>query len=246
MRALLAAISFLTILPVPVSTHRDRRALRASVVYYPLVGMLIGLASVLIIPLGFSGPVLIVLLTVLPLALTRALHVDGLADTCDGLFGGRAPAERLRIMHDPRLGTFGVLAVALDVVARAILVSAIWHTAPAALLAAPLLGRWAMVGALQLAPYGPHGKMKAAVARPGWLGLLAASGWAGAFLLVILLVFRDSFTPLLISTCAAAALTLVWVPFIKQRLGHLSGDTLGALNEGVEILVLIVFVELTA
>lgn len=239
MRALLAAFSFLTILPVPASIHRDRRALRASAAFYPLVGAAIGLTSLAVLALRLSTPVSVLIVLAVPLILTRALHLDGLADAADGMLGGRTPAEKIRIMHDSRLGTFGALAVALDVAARTVLLAALVGTAPEAIVAAPVLGRWAMTGALALAPYGAGGKMTGGAPRPGAGAVLAATLGVAALGAVL----PGSGAAFFLSAAAAAVLTLAWLFWLKRALGHVSGDTLGALNEMVEILTLAVYAQ---
>jgi len=239
LRPFLSAISFLTIIPVPGSIHRDRRALQAAPAYYPIPGFLIGLAAVLVASLTVPAPLKIVLLTALPFVLSRAMHLDGLADTCDGLLGGRDPEERRRIMHDPGIGAFGALAVALDVVARTLLYGAVMNSAPVALLAAPVLGRWSLTFALFLSPYSPRGKLKEAVTSPGWSRMLIATGWIVAFMVAT----RRASDLVALATLAVAGLTAIWVSLVKRKTGFISGDTLGALNEMAEILVLVFFLD---
>ncbi len=116
MRGLLAAIGFLTRLPVPAGTFDDERAKSASLAWYPLVGLLLGsLLSVLAWLLRDTSSFLSAgLVTAAWVALTGALHLDGLADSADAWIGGLGDREKtLTIMKDPRCGPAGVVALVL-------------------------------------------------------------------------------------------------------------------------------------
>src|SRR5579859_6748574 len=112
-----AAVQFLSVLPIPGSaqlfrTDRAEAELVIGSLYFPLVGLLIGL--ILCVLSIFSGPylpslALAALLVVVNIWLTGGLHLDGLMDACDGLFGGRSRERKLEIMRDSSVGSFGVL-----------------------------------------------------------------------------------------------------------------------------------------
>jgi adenosylcobinamide-GDP ribazoletransferase len=111
MRSLLVAVAFLTVVPVRFRDFPSESEVARSRFWYPVVGLLLGallggtLALVAPLKLPLVGAFLVLLLWV---GLTGALHLDGFCDLCDGLFGARTPEERLRIMKDPHLGTFGL------------------------------------------------------------------------------------------------------------------------------------------
>jgi adenosylcobinamide-GDP ribazoletransferase len=172
--------------------------------------------------------------------LTRALHLDGWMDTCDGLFGGFTAERRLEIMRDSRAGAFGV--------AGGVLILLIKYAALAALpdrmvglLLAPTLGRWAMAVALIGCPYGraeglgrdvkDHtGRTQATLATA--TALIAAwliAGWGGV-----------------IGLALAGVGTLVGAWFILRLIPGLTGDTYGAICEGIEALSLLFFATETA
>ncbi len=232
LRGFLSALGFLTVCPVPASIHTDDRARRWSAACFPLVGIALGLASLALWAAlrGAEPLVRAVALALLPVLLTRALHLDGLADTLDGLGRfGSATAKRAA-MRDPRLGAFGVLALVFDILARVVAVAALAR--PAALVIAPVLGRWSLAAALRRVPYDPTGKLRAAVPPPSRGGLAAATLVAVA---VCLTHPRG-----LLALVVAALLIWRWPVFIRRRLGALSGDSLGALNELVEVGALLV------
>lgn len=234
MRGLLSALSFLTICPVPGSIHRDRAAMRAAPGWYSLVGLLIGgIAAMAFLALGFLPPLpRAVIVVAIPLLLTRALHLDGFADVCDGLGVTGPVAKRLEVMRDPRLGTFGVAGVVLNLLLRVAIVAALPEAGWIAVAAAPLLGRWALVVALGVAPYAGAG-FKILAMRPSRADLIGVSvlplslpWWLGLPVIVVPLVLL---------------LTAGWLGITRRTFGALTGDALGALNELTELLVLGVF-----
>ena len=110
-KAPLAALAFLTWFPATRLRDRSQQDISNSRVYFPLVGLLLGLALV-VVELGasrvFPPPLTAAVLVVLMIVVTRGLHIDGLMDVCDGLFGGSTPERRLEIMRDSRVGAFAV------------------------------------------------------------------------------------------------------------------------------------------
>lgn len=121
MRSAVAAVTFLTAVPIGPRTEIGERDLRTGAVLFPIVGALVG-ALVGVVSWGavFALPPLVaaVLGVAVGVLLTAALHVDGLADVADGMgavFSGRDPST---VMRDPRLGTFGVATLTLDLVLK--------------------------------------------------------------------------------------------------------------------------------
>lgn len=113
MRSLLAAVGFLTRIPVPAGTLSER-ALTRSVLWYPTVGLLVGgicsLAYCVLIEL-WPGVTAALLVMVLLVGLKDAFHLDGLGDFVDGLAGGSDPVSRYDVMQDGAIGVMGTLAV---------------------------------------------------------------------------------------------------------------------------------------
>src|ERR671922_2859676 len=131
------ALRFLTIVPWPRSEVRRPEDLGASMAFYPVVGALLGsgllgvyLAGSAAFPDGVLRPALVVLLVIL----TGGLHLDGLADVCDGFYAGRTKADVLRIMKDPHLGTMAVVGIISVLLMKAMLLSSL----PAALVCSAL------------------------------------------------------------------------------------------------------------
>jgi adenosylcobinamide-GDP ribazoletransferase len=153
------ALQFLTTLPLgndgpAITLESLGRAVR----YYPLVGLLLGGLLVglhwLLHPY-FPALLVNLVCVVALLAFTGMLHFDGFLDSCDGLFSARSPEERLEIMRDSRVGSFAVAGGwCLLSVKLVTLQSLPENLIMPALLLSPMLGRWALVIAVVLFPYG--------------------------------------------------------------------------------------------
>lgn len=237
------ALSWLTVLPIRGPSNIDRDHARWAITSTPLVGLLLGLASSALLwgLLWLSIPGLLAgLLTVSALALlTRGMHIDGLADTADGL-GCYEPPERAReVMRSGGAGPFGVATIALVLAGEAAAFGALadarsWW----AIVIAVASGRVAVVLAcrrgVSAAPGAGFGALVAdsqsATVVAGWTGvtLLAAAGavdgrwWQG---------------PLVVALALAAA--FVGVRHCARRFGGISGDVLGAVVESTTALVAI-------
>jgi adenosylcobinamide-GDP ribazoletransferase len=254
LRSLLAAYQFLTVAPVSLRPSATAAEVAHSMAYFPLVGASLGLALAALdwlFGLALVGPARVGLVVVALVLLTRALHLDGLMDSFDGLFGGWTPERRLEIMRDSRVGSFGALAAAGDLLLRAAALLAIpgWLR-PVALVSALALGRWSLVYATASFPYArPTGLGAAYKARVGRLEvalstLFAVGSVAAAFYLSGA-VGRGE----LASGAArlGVLLGLAWViaagfgRYVVARLAGQTGDTYGATNELVEVAVLLAF-----
>jgi adenosylcobinamide-GDP ribazoletransferase len=236
-KGLRTAASLLTRVPVGLKSwgHRD---LARSVPWFPVVGGLIGLA----LSGAYAG--LLLVLPALPAAavtlglsllLTGAFHEDGLADTADALGGGRTRQEVLRILKDPRHGTYGVLAIVMSVVLRiAALATLDGWTALAVLPGAHALSRGAAVGLLATvrpateeglgASFGSavsHRDAATSVAAALLIGIVSMGGWVAA-------------TASVAGLCSWAVGRLA-----VHRIGGITGDISGAAQQTAEVLLLL-------
>ncbi len=240
-RAFVYAWHFLTGIPLSRDHHEPAPAdLASSMAWYSTIGLLLGgllaLAD-LVLPFVFDAPVVNVLLVILLVLVTRGLHQDGLADTLDGLAGGRTPADRLAIMRDPRIGAIGATGLFLSLLLRYAGLAAL--PAPLrlpVLVCMPAFGRWVMVLLAWKSPYARAGGGLAApfLAHLALPHVALSTGMVCAAL-VIGFGARPAF--------AAALLGLVLVGVLwggcRKLFGGVTGDTLGAANESAEILFLL-------
>ncbi|MHB8770956.1 MAG: adenosylcobinamide-GDP ribazoletransferase [Syntrophales bacterium] len=235
MQRFLAALQFLTILPLAGGRNPGEGVLGGSLPFFPLVGLLIGAAISLadwglghILPLGVTSVVTVILL----IAVSGGLHIDGLADTADGLFSSRPRDRVLEIMRDSRTGPMGVAAVISVVLLKAALIASLagpWRWWVLAMM--PLAGRCALIAHMALLPYvrpegGLAGIFHRNSSRSHALWALAALLAAG-FLLGRL--------PGLIAGAAAFLVALGTAAYTFRRIGGFTGDTLGAACELAEL-----------
>jgi adenosylcobinamide-GDP ribazoletransferase len=207
----------------------------ALVIALPAVLLLAGLGATGLDPLVIAGVAVAISVTV-----TGALHEDGLADTADGLFGGRTAERRLDIMKDSRIGSYGAVAIGLSLLLRASTLAAILDAAGvgagvAALLAAACWSR--LEGVLLLASEVPARKdgASAAVGQPSrqtawiaaWLSLaiLAVLAWAGSL----------PMAGLLLGLAFARIATLGIGRLARRLIGGQTGDIVGAAQQCAEI-----------
>ena len=233
---LLAAVQFLTRIPVPSVAYQPDSLARA-VKYFPLVGALLGAAAALLHQL------LVPHISRLPTALlsiaflvwiTGCLHEDGLADTADGLGGGRNREQILIIFRDSRIGSYGAVALSLSILARVVLVASIpLGQVTQYLIAAHILCRWTTLPLTSLCPPARDAEGQGArivqLVSPGSLFI----GTVFSFLSVGLLLRWRSLAPLLI----AVAVTHFSARYYRRKIGGVTGDCFGATNQLTEIAV---------
>ena len=241
MSAFWVALGFLTTLPV-LRHDLPADALRRAGVWFPVVGLLLGAllaAAAVGLRLVLPAPVAAVLVTVIWVALTGGLHLDGLADCCDGFF---APVDRTRrgeIMRDPRVGTFGALGLLLALLLKLAALLAT-PTPIAALLVTPMWARWLILPAAR----GPQ-------AHPGGMGSSFAAGLTPTTLLVALIVpvattllvagLTGRFVTLSLVVDAGHLVGLGVVRLAQHKLGGVTGDVLGLVVEAGEVAMLLAF-----
>lgn len=244
---LLLAIQFLTRLPVsaaipPLDAAQLKAGLRRSVLWFPLVGGLVGCLGALVLwGAGALWPriVAVLMLLIFEARLTGAFHEDAVADFCDG-FGGGMTAERIReIMKDSRIGSYGALGLMLAIGLRAALLIVL----PAillipALIASAAFGRWVAVLMMTIVPpLDQHdGLAKDIGQRPGLPILGGATLLTLPFLtpLAIMAPFG-----LLAGTGCIVLFALWFRQALMRRLGGVTGDCLGfAVYAGQLILLL--------
>ncbi len=238
-RAVVVAFGFLTRLPVPPVVVREGDLTRASSVF-GLVGLVVAAIGVAV-RVGAAwvwGPVVGAVAGVLAIAVvTGAFHEDGLADAADGLWGGWEPEQRLRIMRDSRLGTYGALALIGCFALRfALLVPVDAGTYAVALLCGHVLGRAA--GPVLVTVLPPlTDSASAAIAGPQPLAGRAVT--AVVVLTPVVLTAGVLTVPVL---ATAAVVTAACAVTLRRRLGGVTGDGIGATTVLIEIAVVAVVV----
>lgn len=248
---LLLAVQFLTVLPVRPSrrvadAEDNPPNMAVALPWFPLVGAAIGgLLALLDWALApvFSVAVRSVAVLAVSALVTGMLHLDGFVDCCDALLGTRGVERRLEILRDSRVGAYGAIGAALLCLARfAALVSLPGGLRAFALIAAPLLGRWAIVYAVTRYPYARQvgtgrlfraGIAMRALTSAGALVLLFASS------LLVPITRPQAIFLVGLLAIVSLGVAVAWAWWASRRLGGgLTGDTYGAANELVELAVL--------
>jgi len=233
------ALQFLTTLPVKLREEIRPGQFANSLVTFPIVGALIGLflyGMYLLSDLLFNGPISAGIVLVMLLLVTGALHLDGLMDTCDGLLcSGKSLDERLKILKDSRVGSFGVVGGLSIMLLKLLAIMALpQELRLAGLVLMPTLGRWAQVYAIVSHPYARSGGLGDLFrAQVKWRHFISATAIALA-IVVGLAEFRGLMA-------MAIALLAAWLVarFAVSRIAGLTGDVYGAINEVVEVAVLL-------
>ncbi len=239
-RLLAVAFQFLTRLPVPPVEMAEgdlRRAMGA----FPLVGIVLATAGVLVRAAldPLVGPAAATVAAVLSMvALSGAIHEDGLADTADGLWGGGDPARRLEIMRDSQLGVYGVISLVGALGLRVALLAPLGTVDFArAVLAGAVLGRGAMLVVGHRLPATDPGSSAAQV-----VGRTSAKGAAVALMTGALVAVATAgwWAPVLLASALVAALACAGL--LRRRLGGANGDALGATSQVVDLVAIAVVV----
>ncbi len=234
MRSLLAALRCLTILPIGSGLAESEPVVARSRLWYPPVGVAIGLVIGSVgagLRCVFADEQIAAALAVLVgVLITGGLHLDGLADSFDGLFARGDRERRLEIMRDPHVGSFGVTAIVLCLLIKTLAISALaTGSVLVAIMIASVAGRGAILIVAGLSPYARRdgtGRIVIDAAGPAdcvwaliWVvGVgVAAAGYSAA-----------------IPTLAAAFVAVCWAGLCRWRIGGATGDCLGAVTELAE------------
>jgi adenosylcobinamide-GDP ribazoletransferase len=240
------ALRFLTVVPLPFLGRDKPEDMGRSTAWFPAVGLVIGLVLAglsLLFGLFFPRTVADILLIIVMVTVSGAMHLDGFADTCDGIAGHKPVEERWKVMHDSRVGAFGVTGIVLMLLVKFLSLNSIpGNFVIAALLLAPVVSRWAMVYAIVAYRYArPEGLGRAFHGGAGWPRFAVAT--------VITLVLAVFFTWLAgmryyylagpVIVLAAWLITAGMAEYFRRKFAGLTGDTYGAVNEVIEAAVFI-------
>ena len=244
--ALLAAIRFLTSIPLPWGREASREEFVRSVGYYPVVGLLIGLILAglyWLLGLFLPSAIVNVLLITALVVISGALHLDGFVDTCDGIGGHKTPEERWQVMHDSRVGGFGIIGACCLLLVKYISLNSVPEPLMImTLVLMPVISRWAMVYAIFAYPSArPSGLGKERKQATDWPRLTMATLITLALAIGLARLANITYFYLV----GPAIMLSIWFiviamgGYFKRKFSGLTGDTYGAINEVAEVCVLI-------
>ena len=231
-------LAFYTRLPVSVSGERSFAGAQWAA---PIVGLAVGLVGGFVFFaadfFGLPATIAAALAIASTLAVTGALHEDGLSDTADGFGGGKTPERKLEIMRDSRIGTFGAAALVFSILLRWSALAAIaspWLVF-CTLIAAHAAGRAMMPLFLwAVAPARTDGLAANVGAIPDVAVYLAGA------IAAVLLLLTLGFTATVLSAVALGLLFFVMRRLCERQIGGQTGDVLGAVEQLSEIAVLLI------
>ena len=231
------AISFLTIIPVRIEAT-DESDVAASMAWFPLVGLAMGIAFAVedralafLIGHTLRSAIIVLSMTVL----SGAVHLDGLADSADALGAGSDRVRALEILRDSRIGAFGAIALffalGLKVLSLAVLSG---RPRLAALILAPMLGRWALVAVSYKIEY-----LRSSGAGSSMLGRGNARNLMIASIIAVVAMIPFWSRKIIVTYALAVMATVAMRSFYRRWLGGITGDLIGACGEVVEVLAMI-------
>jgi adenosylcobinamide-GDP ribazoletransferase len=235
MRTFLAALSFLTVIPIPAENVASGRA----AVFFPLVGAMLGaagagvfLAANMLLPVSLAALITIAFWTIV----SGVLHEDGLADVADAMRAGRTREKMLAILKDSRIGTYGAVAIVFSIAARW---QALQHVPVPRMLEVCIIAQSVPRAALVVLAW---------LSRPSGDGLglafLSSLSTTGALIAIaqgIALSMLLGWRPGLLILAGAYIIVRSTRAYFYKRIGGVNGDCLGATEQLVEIFVLILF-----
>lgn len=238
-KSFILMLQFLTRLSVNIKVDVERATIVNGTVFFPFIGMLIGVISALTYYLlGFINRDIASLGAVFTIiAVTGGFHVDGLSDTADGFFSSRSRERILEIMKDSRVGTFGVVAILFDVLFKYVLIKSFNSSSVISVLILSCgIGR---IATSMLFSFGKS-------ARPGGLGdMFTGSESKKYFILGLILFSIVGFlmgkTAFLASIMIVILFSLIFMRYSYKVIGGLTGDVYGAACELGEIISMLVF-----
>ena len=238
LKQLLLMLQFFSRLPLPWQLTVTEEDFHQGILFLPLVGLLLGAVNALAYWLGamLGGRELAALAAIVSnLWLTGAFHLDGLADTCDGIYSSRKRERMLEIMKDSRVGTNGACAIVLDFLLRWVGISLLTETmAPLVLLLMPVAARSCNPLLMQSVYARREGLGNLFIGKVSWSRTLASVLIGGG------IVYGITGHWLVLAGFALVVLfQFLFRQYITGILGGMTGDTLGAGDECSELLLLI-------
>ena len=267
MKGFLLLLSFMTRIPIP-KTDYDEEKLGKSMKYFPVVGIIVGfillffciIFNFILKNISYSAvlPLMIIVVILTDLISTGALHLDGLADTFDGIFSYRSKHKMLEIMKDSRLGSNGALALILYFLLKFILLFSLTiesrEGAIYAIMTYPVVARFCSVVSCASSPYARGSGMgKTFVDNTKTCGLIVATVitllYTIGMIFMPFVLFTNYSLPIqiiiksiliiVIIVALSALFAYAFSKLIERKIGGITGDTLGALLEISSLLYIV-------
>jgi adenosylcobinamide-GDP ribazoletransferase len=234
-RAFLIAVQFLTCIPITVKGKINPEDNGRALLFYPLVGLILGLILYVVAAFLESSNLSAAILLSVWVVCTGALHLDGLADSADAWMGGHSDPERtLTIMKDPASGVIAVVALILVLLLKWTALRTLLLTDGLLIIFAPVIARMMVLGLIMSTPYARVSGLGADMVK--YLPVKAAiTILISMFILLVLVQWKAAISAVIISVLISFALRYMML----KRIKGFTGDTAGALIEIIETVVLV-------
>ena len=234
-------IQFMTRIPIPIKVEYSDKKLGKSIKFFPLVGLIIGLIlyfsnfliTVYLKNIFYNKVIIAVLIIIIEILAVGIIHIDGLADTFDGLFSYAKKEKMLEIMKDSRIGTNGTVVLILYFITKITIISEIITINPKYLIIFPIIARLSTSVNAGLSDYARKSGMSNAIISEN-----------GIFEVIFSLILTNALVFLIIGTKGGIALfiallfIILFMFNVRKKIGGITGDTMGASLELTSILVL--------
>ena len=234
-------IQFMTRIPIPLKISYSEKKLGKSIKFFPLVGLIIGLVlyftnfliTVYLKNIFYNKTIIAIFLIILEILIVGIIHIDGLADTFDGLFSYAKKEKMLEIMKDSRIGTNGAVVLILYFITKTVLISEIITTNPKYLIIFPIIARLSTPVNAGLSNYARKSGMSNAIISENGIFEVIFS-----LALSIILVFYIIGIEGIITIFIAFIFIIIFMLNVRKKIDGITGDTMGASLELTSILVL--------
>ena len=236
MRLFLTALQFITFIPIPIKS-RDEEIGRSSI-FFPAVGAFIGILLSLVFFLFskvFPKPVDVLLIIIASIIITGGFHVEGFIDVCDGFYVGGKKEDVLRIMKDPHSGAMGIIGAIILILSKFIIINSILpYNMFFSLVLMGILSRWSMVFLGFSSVYArEEGTAKLFVE-----GIKGTDFFLATAFTIVFSVLLTGISGIFLFVLVALA-TFLLKYFFNKKISGVTGDTLGAANEIIEVFSLL-------
>lgn len=234
-------LQFMTRIPIPLKINYSEKKLGKSIKFFPLVGLIIGLilyfsnflVTVYFKNIFYNKTIIAIFLTILEILIVGIIHIDGLADTFDGLFSYAKKEKMLEIMKDSRIGTNGTVILILYFITKTVLTSEIIMINPKYLIICPIIARLSTPVNAGLSNYARKSGMSNAIISENGIFEVIFS-----LTLSIILVFCIIGIKGIIAISIAFIFIIIFMLNVRKKIDGITGDTMGACLELTSILVL--------
>lgn len=234
-------IQFMTRIPIPLKISYSEKKFGKSIKFFPLVGLIIGLVlyftnfliTVYLKNIFYNKTIIAIFLIILEILIVGIIHIDGLADTFDGLFSYAKKEKMLEIMKDSRIGTNGAVVLILYFITKTVLISEIITTNPKYLIIFPIIARLSTPVNAGLSNYARKSGMSNAIISEN--GIFEA---IFSLALSIILVFYIIDIKGIVAISIAFIFIIIFMLNVRKKIDGITGDIMGACLELTSILVL--------